>query len=113
MTTFTVLTDHNPLQYLMKQSTLSGRQARGMEYLSRFNFEIKYIRGETDVADGLSRLHNECGEEMLAESATATVFTRAQRARQELHAQPAEVSPQTWGPQLNGGGEVGEGPNSA
>jgi Integrase zinc binding domain/Integrase core domain/RNase H-like domain found in reverse transcriptase len=51
-----IITDHQSLQYLMTQPTLSRRQARWNEYLSRFNFKIHYRPGKTNVvADALSR----------------------------------------------------------
>jgi hypothetical protein len=42
-------TDHHPLEHLLKQKTLSGRQARWIESLSEFNFEIVYIEGVHNV----------------------------------------------------------------
>jgi hypothetical protein len=54
--TVTLLTDHHPLVYLQTQATLSRRQTRWMEFLSRFNYEIVYQRGvDNSVADPLSR----------------------------------------------------------
>ena len=52
----TLVTDHNPLTYFSKQPTLSRRQARWSEFLSRFHFEVKYRPGATNPADSLSRL---------------------------------------------------------
>lgn len=54
-TTFTVVSDHNPLTFLPTQHTVSPKQARILEYLATFNFEWKYIPGRTNVADPLSR----------------------------------------------------------
>ena len=51
----TLCTDHNPLTYLQSQTSLSRRQARWMEFLSRFDYEFKYIPGRTNVADPISR----------------------------------------------------------
>ena len=51
-----VLSDHKNLQYFMNERVLSDRQARWMEYLSRFDFKIRYIPGrENAEADALSR----------------------------------------------------------
>jgi len=50
-----LLTDHNPLVYLQTQKMLSRRQARWMEFLSRFPFVIKFTPGRTHVADSVSR----------------------------------------------------------
>ena len=51
-----VLSDHKNLQYFMKERVLNDRQARWMEFLSRFDFKIRYIPGrENGEADALSR----------------------------------------------------------
>ena len=39
---FTAYTDHHSLVHFLKQKTLSGRQARWLEYLSDFDLEIAY-----------------------------------------------------------------------
>jgi hypothetical protein len=54
----TVCTDHHPLVYLQTQPTLSRRQARWMEFMSRFAFKWKYVPGRTNVADPVSRNPN-------------------------------------------------------
>jgi hypothetical protein len=54
----TLVTDHNPLTFFSVQPTLSRRQARWTEFLSRFTFEIKYSPGVTNPADSLSRLYS-------------------------------------------------------
>ncbi len=51
----TLVTDHNPLVYLESQDSLSRRQVRWMEFLSRFDYRIVYQRGVDNVADPLSR----------------------------------------------------------
>ena len=53
---FTVVTDHNPLTFLPTQPTLSRRQARWAEFLSRFRFKWEYRPGRKNVADPLSRI---------------------------------------------------------
>eukprot|EP00798_Chlamydomonas_sp_ICE-L_P029418 gene29418-biopygen5345 len=53
---FDLDTDHEPLIYLRSQPILSRKQARIMEFLSRFgNMKWKHIAGRTNVADPLSR----------------------------------------------------------
>ncbi len=54
---FTWITDHKGLTHLYEQKNLSGRQARWMEKLGEFDFEIQYVPGTENVlADALSRL---------------------------------------------------------
>jgi hypothetical protein len=53
---FVLMTDHYGLRYLFDQPNLNARQARWMALLSKFDFEIKHIKGkENRVADALSR----------------------------------------------------------
>ncbi|KAJ3575561.1 hypothetical protein NP233_g1018 [Leucocoprinus birnbaumii] len=53
---FTVLTDHRTLECFETQKHLTRRQARWMELLQQYDFEIVYIKGdENSVADALSR----------------------------------------------------------
>ena len=56
---FKWLTDHKGLIYLLNQKNLSGRQARWLEKISSFCFEVVYIAGsENIVADALSRIYS-------------------------------------------------------
>ena len=44
------------MKYLFDQPTLNARQARWLEFLCEFDFEIKHIKGkENKVVDALSR----------------------------------------------------------
>jgi hypothetical protein len=53
---FVLMTDHYGLRYLFDQPKLNARQARWMELLSEFDFEIIHIKGkENRVADALNR----------------------------------------------------------
>jgi hypothetical protein len=53
---FTIVTDHQALTFFNETSTRSQRQMRWWEYLSRFSYEITYIKGDKNkVADSLSR----------------------------------------------------------
>lgn len=53
---FRVLTDHDTLRHFKTQPTLSRRQARWMELLADYDYELSYIPGKMNtVADSLSR----------------------------------------------------------
>ena len=53
---FHVITDHKALEFFKAQVQLSSRQRRWLDYLSRFDFDITYVKGEFNkVADCLSR----------------------------------------------------------
>ena len=52
---FTIVTDHQALTFFNEAPTRSQRQMRWWEYLSQFNFTMKYLKGEDNkVADALS-----------------------------------------------------------
>ena len=56
---FKWITDHKGLVHLLSQRNLSGRQARWIEKISEFSFEVEYIAGsENVVADALSRMYS-------------------------------------------------------
>ena len=51
-----VLTDHNNLRHFMDTKSLSSRQVRWAQKLSRYHFRIDYCQGKTNAtADALSR----------------------------------------------------------
>ena len=58
-----MVTDHYSLQYLRTQPNLSKRQARWLDFIAEFDFEIVHRPGKSNVvADALSRLNTlECG----------------------------------------------------
>ena len=54
--TFTVVTDNNPLTYVLKSAKLDAASYRWLAALSTFDFNIKYRAGKSNQdADGLSR----------------------------------------------------------
>jgi hypothetical protein len=53
---FLLMTNHSGLRYLFYQPKLNVRQARWMDFLSEFDFEIKHMKGkENRVVDAPSR----------------------------------------------------------
>ena len=55
---FKVVTDHYSLKYLMTQPNLSKRQARWLDFLAEFDYEVIHRPGKSNVvADALSRLY--------------------------------------------------------
>jgi conjugal transfer/entry exclusion protein len=53
-----MITDHKALGLFQMQLCLLGRQTRWMEYLMKFNFDIRYIKEELNkVADVLSHYY--------------------------------------------------------
>ena len=59
---FEISTYHCGMKYLFDQPTLNSKQARWLEFLCEFNFEIKHIKGKENKADdALSRkVHEMC-----------------------------------------------------
>jgi len=55
---FTWVTDHKSLEHVLTQKGLSGRQARWLEKLSEFDFDVQYVPGEENVLpDALSHIY--------------------------------------------------------
>jgi hypothetical protein len=53
---FELRTYHNGLKFLFEQPTLNARQTRWIEFLSKYNFDIKHTKGrDKKVDDALSR----------------------------------------------------------
>ena len=56
---FIIVSNHHSLKFLQTQPQLSRRQARWLEFLAEFDFEIVHRPGKSNVvADALSRLNN-------------------------------------------------------
>ena len=57
---FSVLTDNNPLKYVMTTAKLDATGQRWVSHLSIFDFDIQYRRGQDNSnADALSRMSNQ------------------------------------------------------
>jgi len=57
---FKLRIDHYGLKNLFGQPTLNARKIRWMEFLSEYDFKIKYIKGkENQVVDTLSKRAHE------------------------------------------------------
>lgn len=66
----TILTDHKNLEYFAEKRSLSDRQVRYAERLSKFNIRVAYRPGaHNGAADALSRLHSPEGGESTAHDA--------------------------------------------
>jgi RNase H-like domain found in reverse transcriptase len=53
-----IITDHKALEFFKTQHRLNSRQVHWMEFLTQFDFEIIYIKGESNlVADALSQYY--------------------------------------------------------
>jgi len=57
---FRIYTDHKGLEWLASQKKLSPRQARWLDQLSEFDYEVIYVPGvDNTLADALSRMYSE------------------------------------------------------
>jgi hypothetical protein len=100
---FHVYTDHRTLQYLETQKDLSRRQIRWAEYLSQYDYELHYVKGEDNtVADALSRLpESDAPEETPEESDDLPGVLAATRA---LTWEPEEIDMTDPLPRTDAGG---------
>ena len=73
---FYIYTDHKTLQNFSTQRDLSRRQARWMEFLSQYDGNIIYVKGEDNtVADALSRLPvTSSSDSLAADRAAEPIF---------------------------------------
>lgn len=81
----TVVTDHKALEFFKTQRHLNSRQARWMEFLARFDIDITYVKGETNlVADALSRyFENDTWDESHEPSHYVSVDARLDPERED------------------------------
>ena len=65
---FTIVINHEALGYLKTQCKLSSRQVQWVDYMSRFNVTIVYVKGtENRVTDCLSRYYEDGGGKIAPE----------------------------------------------
>jgi hypothetical protein len=90
--TFKVVTDHKALEFFQNQRKLSGRQTRWAEFLSRFDYEILYVKGKYNkVADCLSRYYgSDAPEEIHEEAVYVNIDSRLDPDGDDLPFGPAQ-----------------------
>ncbi|KAJ5134995.1 retrovirus polyprotein [Penicillium bovifimosum] len=89
---FGVVTDHQSLEYFMKNRQLNQRQMRWSEFLSQFHFMIKYRPGKKNIiADVLSRKDAPC----LDDSRQAVLLPEScfEDPGRDPDADPVQISP--------------------
>lgn len=70
---FTLVTDHQPLKWLMEFDKLTGKLVRWALLLQEFDFEVVHKAGLQNLdADGLSRNPNPLQEDLKAKSPSNT-----------------------------------------
>lgn len=75
-------TDHRTLQNFATQRDLSRRQARWSEYMSQYDLDIHYIKGElNEAADALSRRTDTIGSKQICAAILSIVADSDVRAR--------------------------------
>ena len=78
-----IITDHKALEFFKTQSSMTAHQRHWMDYLSRFNFNITYIKGDLNkVADCLSCYYKSDN--------TQDVHMYNEYVRADAHIDPAE-----------------------
>ena len=77
---FTVITDNNPLTYVLTSAKLDATGHRWVQALSLYDFNIVYKPGKQNKADPLSRLsqHSSELEEISSDTVKVTCCTRSQ-----------------------------------
>ncbi len=91
---FTVLTDHQSLQYVETSAMATPRQVRWAAWLAEFDFKVRYAPGRANVAaDALSRggaggppAEAESGQEALRTAAGAVMLVGALRSGEKAEA---------------------------
>ena len=74
---FVIYTDHAALTYLQSSSHVSWRNAHWLEFLSQFRFKMLLVRGDSNVADHLSRIKRVCNAYLVLLGAFISVFDKS------------------------------------
>lgn len=80
-THFTIVTDSNPLTYLLTSAKLDATSYRWLSALSTFSFSIVYRAGKHNAdADGLSRMpHGELSDDLMSQKERERILSFAER----------------------------------
>ena len=80
------MSDNISLKYLFDQQNLNARHAIWLSFLSKYDFEIKHIKGKEDkVADALSRHTNLLFASSTYESDLENQILSAENSDREYH----------------------------
>ncbi len=76
---FTIVTDHKALEFFKNATTPNNRQIRWLEYMSRFDYDVRHVPGrENKVADCLSRYYES------ARTTTPTSYTLSRTTSMQM-----------------------------
>ncbi|KAL0200588.1 hypothetical protein M9458_003775, partial [Cirrhinus mrigala] len=90
---FSVLTDNNPLKYVMTSAKLDTTGQRWVSHLSIYDFEIQYRRGQDNSnADALSRMSNQEVAETLQSCPQQVRMSGSRHEEAQTTREPEEVS---------------------
>eukprot|EP00253_Pinus_taeda_P028842 PITA_28842 len=89
---FLLLTDHHSLTNYFSQPTLNARQARWVDFLGSFDFEIRHLQGkENRVADALSRKVQQLYEVSVSEWKSPVLEMVKEASRQDVNYQQLKL----------------------
>ena len=82
---FTILTDNNPLTYILKTPNLDALGHRWVAALASYNMTIKYLKGsDNKVADTLSRIETKLDLETITELLNHTKASASQAEAKDI-----------------------------
>ena len=99
---FRWFTDHKGLIHLVHQKNLSGRQARWMEKIGEFDFDVIYVPGaENILSDALSRIYSNDAKGTVRASEEYTAHDDTQRPTSTSVSAPVLVGPEAAAVELS------------